>query len=82
MSVDKKYQDIPITKFIYRYDDADSVMSTLKIKDEEIAEVIVESCKEDEDKDISALIEKLKEKKSEIEMDLDFLENVELPSSK
>ena len=79
---DKHYQDIPITKFIYRYDDTESVMQTLKIKDEDIAEIIVEANREEEDKNLSALIEKLHAKKVEIETDLDILENCELPTSK
>ena len=38
-----KYQNIPIDKFIYRYDDSDEIMKSMNISDESIAEVISES---------------------------------------
>ena len=72
---DKHYQNIPIEKFIYKYDDAESIMKNLKIKDEEIAEII--SITNDENKEEEQqLINKLRSKTLDTETDLKYLENI------
>ena len=72
---DKHYQYIPIEKFIYKYDDAESIMKNLKIKDEEIAEII--SITNDENKEEEQqLINKLRSKTLDTETDLKYLENI------
>lgn len=77
---DKRYQNIPIEKFIYKYDDPEEVMKTLKITDESLGEVIAITAKDEEvnenDIEVQELIEKLRHKDLDIELDLEYLENI------
>jgi len=82
-----KYQNIPIDKFIYRYDDSDEIMKSMNISDESIAEVIsqvisseevlesTESFKIPHEEEIKKLIQKLREENEQIKKDMEILEN-------
>lgn len=77
-----KYQNIPIDKFIYRYDDAEEVMKSMNISDESIATVISHVISEEEklesiphEEEIKKLIQKLREENEQIKKDSEVLEN-------
>jgi hypothetical protein len=76
-----KYQNIPIDKFIYRYDDAEEVMKSMNISDESIATVISHVISEDKiesiphEEEIKKLIEKLREENEQIKKSMEILEN-------
>ena len=78
---DKHYQNIPIEKFIYKYDDPESIMKSMKLKDEEIAEIISVSTEEDREIE-QELINKLRSKTLDIEEDLKYLENIQTSKEK
>ena len=78
---DKNYQNIPIEKFIYKYDDPESIMKSMKLKDEEIAEIISVSTEEDREIE-QELINKLRSKTLDIEEDLKYLENIQTSKEK
>ena len=71
------YQNIPIEKFIYIYDDPENVMESMNIQDVSIAEVISEDMKAISNEDsIKQLISKLRNENDEVKNDLSILENV------
>ena len=72
------YQEIPINKFIYRYDDPEDIMKSMKIQDQDVAEVISTVSQEDEanNEEIKNLINKLRIQNEEIENDMEVLENI------
>ena len=76
-----KYQNIPIDKFIYRYDDSDEIMKSMNISDESIATVISHVISEDiiesipHEEEIKKLIQKLREENEQIKKDSEILEN-------
>lgn len=71
------YQNIPIEKFIYIYDDPENVMESMNIQDVSIAQVISEDMKAISNEDsIKQLISKLRNENDEVKNDLSILENV------